>query len=223
MKKILKNKIEYCGLNYRTEILKIISFNSLLGILDILFFILQFDIKTIVALILSQMVMNYILLSRYNDKAKILDEERENEFVTVISYFEIFITNKNNVYQSFNKIIPYCTEWMKNVVSNLLKEIDEDKTVQPFVNFANNFKIKIATNIMLSIYSMIDQGETFEQINQFQILFEQLYKSKQIENLEKKKRSLSTLASLPLVGAGGITVLLTISVISVIGVLINVI
>ena len=172
---------------------------------------------------LFELLINYLFVSRYNDLERKLDEERENEFVTVISYFEIFIANKNNVYQSFNKIIPYCTEWMKDIVGKLLKEIDTDKTVQPFVNFANNFKIKIATNIMLSIYSMIDQGETFEQINQFQVIFEQLYKSKQIENLDNKKRSLSSLASLPLIGAGAITILLTISVISIIGDLINVI
>lgn len=223
MRKKLQKKIEYCGLSYKTEITKLIIINSLLLIFDIVFYFVLFDLKIIIISGLLDLFINYLFLSRYSDLERRLDEERENEFVTAISYFEIFITNKNNVYQSFNKIIPYCTEWMKDVISTLLREIDEDKSVQPFVNFANNFKIKIAMNIMLSIFSMIDQGETFEQINQFQLIFEQLYKSKQIENLEKKKRNLSTLASLPLVGAGAITILLTMSVVSIIGDLINVI
>lgn len=223
MKKTIKNKIEYCGLSYKSELIKLILFNVILVIFDIALYFLHFDLKIILIIGLFELIINYLFFSRYNDLERKLDEERENEFVTVISYFEIFITNKNNVYQSFNKIIPYCTDWMKDIVGTLLKEIDEDKTVQPFVNFANNFKIKIATNIMLSIFSMIDQGETFEQINQFQVIFEQLYKSKQIENLDNKKRSLSSLASLPLIGAGAITILLTISVISIIGELINVI
>ena len=76
---------------------------------------------------------------------------------------------------------------------------------------------------MLSIFSMVDQGESFEQINQFQIIFEQLEKSKRIEKLDKKQRSLSTLASLPLIGAAGMTITLTISVILIIGDLVNVI
>lgn len=223
MKKTIKNKIEYCGLSYKSELIKLVLFNIILVIFDIALYFLHFDLKIILIIGLFGLLINYLLLSRYNDLERKIDEERENEFVTVISYFQIFIANKNNVYQSFNKIIPYCTDWMKDIVGTLLKEIDEDKTVQPFVNFANNFKIKIATNIMLSIYSMIDQGETFEQINQFQVIFEQLYKSKQIENLDNKKRSLSSLASLPLIGAGAITILLTISVISIIGDLINVI
>lgn len=223
MKNTLKAKIEYCGLSYKTEITKFLVITFLSIFVDILLFFLLNNFQTIVFLCLFELVITYLFLSSYTSKVKSIDEDRENEFVTAISYFEIFVTNKNNVYQSFNKIIPYCSEWMKESISKFLKEIDEDKTVQPFVNFANNFKIKVATNIMLSIYTMVDQGESFEQINQFQIVFEQFQKSKQIENLEKKKRSLSILASLPFVGAAGITIVLVIAVISIIGDLINVI
>lgn len=223
MKSKFKSKIEYCGLNYKTEIRKLVLINLGFVVLDIAFFFLTNNLTYIFATSLFQLVVDYLFISNYSSKAKVIDEERENEFVTVISYFEIFITNKNNVYQSFNKVISYCSDWMKDAVSRLLKEIDEDKSVQPFINFANNFKTKITTNIMLSIYTMVDQGESFEQINQFQIIFEQLLKSKQIENLEKKQRNLSILASLPLIGAGGITIVLTIAIISIIGDLINVI
>jgi len=223
MKKNLKDKIDYCGLNYQTEMNKLIFGNIFLIIpIGLSYYFLK-DIKISLICLLMPLIFSYVLLSSYSSKARKLDEEREDEFVTIISYFEIFITNKNNVYQSFNKVIQYAGEWMKDCISNLLKEIDADKSVQPYVNFANNFRMKIATNIMLSIYSMVDQGESFEQINQFQVIFEQLSKSKQLEKIAKKERSLSILASLPLVGAAGTTIVLTISVISIIGDLINVI
>lgn len=223
MKNKLKKQIECCGLSYKTEIRKLILINAVICILGFICYFFTQNLSAVVSVCVLGLVFNYLIISNYSTKVKLLDEERENEFVTIISYFEIFISNKNNVYQSFSKTIPYCSDWMKDVMSNFLKDIDNDKTIQPFVNFANNFKIKIATNIMLSIFTMVDQGESFEQINQFQILFEQLQKSKRIENLEKKQRSLSILASLPLVGAAGMTVTLTISVISIIGDLINVI
>lgn len=219
----LRTKIEYCGLNYKSEMSKLVFINIILSLADIVIYFVLHELSYTVVFTLLLLLIDYLFLSSYTSKAKLLDEDRENEFVTVISYFQIFITNKNNVYQSFNKVIPYCGDWMKDNISNLLRQIDEDKTVQPFVNFASNFKMKIVTNIMLSIYTMVDQGETFEQINQFQIIFEQLYKSKQIENLEKKQRDLSILASLPLVGAGGITIILTIAIISIMGDLVNVI
>ena len=223
MKNKLKKQIEYCGLNYSSEIRKIILLNIISLIAALITYFFTKNISLIISFSALVLVINYQIVSNYSAKVKLLDEERENEFVTIISYFEIFISNKNNVYQSFSKTIPYCSDWMKDVMSNFLKDIDGDKTIQPFINFANNFKIKIATNIMLSIYTMVDQGESFEQINQFQILFEQLQKSKRIENLEKKQRSLSILASLPLVGAAGMTIALTISVIQIIGDLVNVI
>ena len=223
MKNKLKKQIEYCGLNYSSEIRKIILLNIISLIAALITYFFTTNISLIISFSALVLVINYQILSNYSAKVKLLDEERENEFVTIISYFEIFISNKNNVYQSFSKTIPYCSDWMKDVMSNFLKDIDGDKTIQPFINFANNFKIKIVTNIMLSIYTMVDQGESFEQINQFQILFEQLQKSKRIENLEKKQRSLSILASLPLVGAAGMTIALTISVIQIIGDLVNVI
>ena len=223
MKNKLKKQIEYCGLNYSSEIRKIILLNIICLIAALITYFFTKNISLIISFSALVLVINYQIVSNYSAKVKLLDEERENEFVTIISYFEIFISNKNNVYQSFSKTIPYCSDWMKDVMSNFLKDIDGDKTIQPFINFANNFKIKIVTNIMLSIYTMVDQGESFEQINQFQILFEQLQKSKRIENLEKKQRSLSILASLPLVGAAGMTIALTISVIQIIGDLVNVI
>ena len=223
MKNKLKSQIEYCGLNYSSEMRKLILINIVSVITALAFFFLTKQINIVVSVSLLALVIDYLIISNYSTKVKLLDEERENEFVTIISYFEIFISNGNNVYQAFTKTIPYCSDWMKDIMSNLLKDIDGDKTIQPFINFANNFKLKIVTNIMLSIYTMVDQGESFEQINQFQILFEQLQKSKRIENLEKKQRSLSILASLPLVGAAGMTITLTISVIQIIGELVNVI
>ena len=223
MKNKLKKQIEYCGLSYKSEIRKFVLINIVIGILGFICYFFTKNLSLVISIGFLGLVFNYLIISNYSTKVKLLDEERENEFVTIISYFEIFISNRNNVYQSFSKTIPYCSDWMKDIMSNFLKEIDSDKTIQPFINFANNFKIKIATNIMLSIFTMVDQGESFEQINQFQLLFEQLQKSKRIENLEKKQRSLSILTSLPLVGAAGMTVTLTISVISIIGDLINVI
>lgn len=223
MKNKLKSQIEYCGLNYSSEMRKLVLINIVSIITALAFFFLTKQINIVVSISLLALVIDYLIISNYSTKVKLLDEERENEFVTIISYFEIFISNGNNVYQAFTKTIPYCSDWMKDIMSNLLKDIDGDKTIQPFINFANNFKLKIVTNIMLSIYTMVDQGESFEQINQFQILFEQLQKSKRIENLEKKQRSLSILASLPLVGAAGMTITLTISVIQIIGELVNVI
>ena len=223
MKNKLKETIESVGLSYRKEILKIVLINLalLLGTGAIYYF--TKNIVYTIMLLIGLVVVNYMLLSRFSDLKKALIKKHENELITIITYFEVYIRNKNNVYQSFNLLIPYCSSWMKDKVETLLKEIDNDKSVQPFVNFANNFEQLSSHSLLLSIYQMVDQGENSHQLEQFDIIFDELARNRHKEMMEQKEKSLGNMSTFPLVGAGAITVILTISIISVLGDLMNVI
>ena len=223
MKSNLKETIEFVGLSYKKEIIKIvlISLILLLGAGAIYFFFknLIYAIMALIALI----VVDYLLLSRFNDKKNAMIKSRENELIAIISYFEVYIRNKNNVYQSFNLLLPYCSPWMKDKIENFLKEIDSDKSVQPFVNFANNFTQLSSHSLMLSIYQMVDQGENSHQLEQFDVVFEELARNRNREMMEQKEKSLSNMSTFPLVGAGLITITLTISILSILGDLMDVV
>lgn len=222
MKNKLKDTIEFVGLSYRKEILKIVLISLvLLMCAALMLYFLKNIIYTIMILI-ALVVVDYMLLTRYNDKKKMLIKARENELITLITYFEVYIRNKNNVYQSFNLLIPYCSSWMKDKIETLLKEIDSDKSVQPFVNFANNFEQLSSHSLLLSIYQMVDQGESSEQLAQFDVIFDEIARNRHKEMKEQKEKSLSNMSTFPLIGAGAITVVLTISIISVLGDLMNV-
>ena len=111
---------------------------------------------------------------------------------------------------------------MEEQIQSLILEIDNDKSVKPFINFANKFQNKVASNVMMSIYQMVDEGENGLHMYQFQNLFQQLSKSQQLEMIDAKERSMSSISSFPLIGAGALTVLLTFGIISVMGEMINV-
>ena len=219
----LKEVIESVGLSYRKEILKIVAIDLalLLGTGAIYYF--TRNIVYTILLLISFAVVNYMLFSRFGDLKKALIKKHENELITIITYFEVYIRNKNNVYQSFNLLIPYCSSWMKDKVETLLKEIDSDKSVQPFVNFANNFEQLSSHSLLLSIYQMVDQGENSTQLEQFDVIFDELARNRHKEMMEQKEKSLGNMSTFPLIGAGAITVTLTISIISVLGDLMNVI
>lgn len=222
MKNKLKDTIEFVGLSYTKEILKIVLISlALLISAALMLYFLKNIIYTIMILI-ALVVVDYMLLTRYSDKKKMLIKARENELITLITYFEVYIRNKNNVYQSFNLLIPYCSSWMKDKIETLLKEIDSDKSVQPFVNFANNFEQLSSHSLLLSIYQMVDQGESSEQLAQFDVIFDEIARNRHKEMKEQKEKSLSNMSTFPLIGAGVITVVLTISIISVLGDLMNV-
>ena len=223
MKNSFKETIEFVGLSYRKEILKILIINLIFVLgLALLFLLFDYVIYGIVACI-GLLTVDYLLLTRYKDKKNYMLKERENELIAIISYFEIYLQNKNNVYQSFNLLIPFCSPWMKDKVETFLREIDKDKTVQPFINFANNFKQLASHSLMLSIYQMVDQGESTEQLKQFNIIFDELARNRNREMVEQKERSLANMSTFPLAGAGLITITLTISILSLLGDLINVI
>lgn len=223
MKNSFKETIEFVGLSYKKELLKIIIVNIIfiIGIL-LLYFLFDYLIYAIVTLI-ALLAVDYLLISRYKDKKNLMLKKREDELIAIISYFEIYLSNKNNVYQSFNLLIPFCSPWMKDKIETFLREIDKDKTVQPFINFANNFKQLASHSLMLSIYQMVDQGESTEQLKQFNVIYDELARNRNKEMIDQKERSLVNMSTYPLVGAGLITITLTISILSLLGDLINVI
>ena len=222
-KNSLKETIEFVGLSYTKEMLKIIVLNLLvLGSVTLIYFLLN-NVVVSIFILIALIVIDYFLLSRFNDKKKALLKSRENELIAIISYFEVYVQNKNNVYQSFNMLVPYCSPWMKDKIEVLLKEIDEDKTVQPFVNFASNFHQLSTHSLMLSIYQMVDQGENTHQLKQFDVIFTELARNRNREMMEQKSNSLANMSTFPLVGAGLITITLTMSILSILGDLINVV
>ena len=223
MKSSLKANIEFTGLNFKKEILKILLINLilLLAIGAFYYFVRQLVITVFSGIFV--LVIDYVLLTNYGSKKRKILAEREAEFIVIISYFEIFISNSNNVYQSFKMCLGYCSNWMREKIEDFLKQIDEDKSVKPFMNFANNFTSPIVGNVMLSIFQMVDQGERGDQMTQFTILFDELSKSHQKDLIEKKKNSLDSMNSYPLIGAGAITILVTFCVVALLGEMINVV
>jgi hypothetical protein len=219
----LKELIEFVGLSYKKEMLKIALINVAILLAMVLVFLFSKNTIFLIIIFIGLLLLDFFLLTRYSDKKKMILKNRENELIAIISYFEVYIQNNNNVYQSFNQLIPYCSDWMKERIETLLKEIDEDKSVQPFVNFANNFQELSTHSLMLSIYQMVDQGENSEQLLQFNVIYDELAKNRNKEMIEQKDKSLSSMSTFPLIGAGLITVSLTISILSILGDLINVI
>ena len=218
----LRKTIEFIGLNYKVEMTKIILSNIAIILISTLVVIL---IKMPIVIAFSALLLigtNYVFYFLYSNRKAALIKERSDEFVHVISYFRIFIQNKNNVYQSFNRLMTYSSEWMKDKIEIMLRAIDSDKTIKPFTDFADRFDFPIARNVMISIYQMIEEGEGVSQLNQFTVLFEQMSKTLNEERKDRKLKSFDIISFFPTIGAGLITLALTFSMLTIVGDMINV-
>ena len=212
----------FISANKTKEIIKIAATNILIIAAAVTLTIFLKQIMIAFVGVVSVVIVNYLIFNNYLDKEKAILDEREHEFIAIISYFQFFITNSYNVYQAFQSLVAYSSPWMEEQIQSLIIEIDNDKSVKPFINFANKFKNNVAGNVMMSIYQMVDEGENGLHMYQFNSLFQQLSKSQQIELIDAKERNMGSISSFPLIGAGAITVLLTFGIISVMGEMINV-
>lgn len=217
----LKKLIDFIGLDYKKELLKLSLFFSIPLLIGVLGFLFLKEITFLFIAIILGVIADYVLFSSYQNKRDEIYRNRDDEFINIINYFQTFISNGNSVYKAFSKLLEYSSSWMHEKIEKFLLDIDMDKSVKPFVDFSANFKINVAKNIMLSIYQMIDEGEDEVHLKQFENLFTQVSIKHQDEIKEKKAKSLGNMAIFPMVGAAFITILLSISIISIVGELIN--
>ena len=217
----LRELIEFIGLDYKKELVKYILFSTIGIASGIAAYFFTQQLTFLLVGIGVSIALDYILFNNHISLKQRIKKERDEEFINVINYFQTFITNRNNVYQSFSKLMEYSSEWMQEKIQRMLNDIDIDKSVKPFVDFANWFEISVAKNIMLSIYQMIDEGEDNSHLSQFETLFNQLNQSHQDDLKESKKKSLQSITYFPMIGAALITIVLSISIIGIMGEMIN--
>lgn len=223
MKKSYKERIENLGLNYTKEVLTLgIMIFTLIIITIVGYFLLRTNIILIIGIFLA-IILTFLYLSRYSNIEKNNEINHIDELISLLTYFEIFISNKNNVYTSFKMLLPYSSSFMSESINSLLLQIDNDKSVSPYINFASKFNAKIIESLMLSIYQMVDNGENDKQFDEFNALFSGISKDRYISKIEEHKRKLDSSSSYPLFGAGAIIIILAFSIFSIMGDLVNVI
>lgn len=218
----LKEKIESVGLSYKIEVIKLVSVNLILIVIFILLLVFYKSLYLLLMVIGLALIANYYAFNRYKRLAVKQKQSHIDEFVNIITFFEVFIGNGLNIYGSFLKVIDYSSPWMKYHVENFVTDIDKDKTVSPFIDFSKQFENRIVESVMVSIYQMVEDGEKAIKLTQFKFLFERFSETNQMERMEIKKRKLDSLNALPLIGAGIITAIVTFGVISIVGDLVNV-
>lgn len=221
MKK-LKEKMLKLHLSPKKEILKL---SLIVVALFVIGFILSFLMKSWLyigfALALST-IISYVYLSRYSLMIDKVNQENINEFVNLFSYFRIYIKNGFNVYTSLKEITNFANQNLKEMLGLLIQEIDEDKSIKPFMKFSKNFDDIIIEEMMISIYQIIDDGEKNNYLNQFELIFDKFSDLLMQRNLKKKDSSLSSLSTAPLIGSCFLIIMITVGIIGVLGDMMNV-
>lgn len=223
MKKSLKDRINALGLSYQKEMMLLILLIVVVIALAFITYIFFKQIYFPLFIVGGGVIAVYFYLSRYSSIEKKIEKEHVDQLISLLSYFEVFISNGNNVYTSFKMLIPYAEIFIQDAINAMLMQIDVDKTIGPYINFASKFNNRTIESLMLSIYQMVDNGENTIELSEFNLLFNNIKEKHFDEMIDSHKKSLDLFNSFPLIGAGAITIILSLCIVSIIGDYINVI
>ena len=160
---------------------------------------------------------NFYYLTRYS---RIITKNNGNlviDFIETFSYFRIYISNNMNVYQAFKQISNYTTPYIKNLIEKLINEIDEDKSLKPYINFAGNFKNEKVEEVMIAIYEMVNEGNNETYLNQFVSIFTTFKERVEKKNAYKREARFNTINQLSIVGSGILMVAIMLGIVNLLG------
>lgn len=185
-------------------------------------FLVLYQLYTFIPLpILIVGLIDYLYYSKQKKTKKQKVILSEKEFVTLFTYFKVYIANGFTVYSAIKEITAFASPSLKNELENFLAKVDQDKSIQPYIDFAHIFKPIIYEQFMISVYQMVEEGTSGLYLQQFDRIFFKLSEVVYQEEEAKRARKIATLGASPLIGAGLIIVLITIGVVAIIGEMIS--
>jgi len=146
-----------------------------------------------------------------------MDESLEEEFVGLFTYFSIYLEDGLTVYGALQELLKFSSPEMDRRLTALIRGIDKDKTVTPFVVFSSSFKNLAIKEVMISAYKMVEEGGNGPFMRQYSAIFDALSAEKRKMKKERHLRTLGNLAFLPLLASGLTSALITIGIMAVIG------
>jgi len=159
----------------------------------------------------------FFYVSRYKS---IEDKRRQNdllEFVNLFAFFRIYLKNGFNVYVALKEMINFANASLREMLQKLVDEIDEDKSVEPFIRFAKNFNNLLVEEMMVSVYQIIDDGSDSNHLVQFELIYDKFSETLQKERLNAKDKGLANLTVSALIGSAYLITLVTMGIISILG------
>ena len=217
----LKERMSALHISFNKEIVRFVIISVAITIVFLVAILLSKIYYLAIVYLMLMLIFSYFYFSRYKSMEKKQKNDDLIEFVNLFTFFRIYLKNGFGVYSSLKEISSFANQSLKGKLEKLLKDIDEDKTVVPFVNFAHHFEELIVEEMMISIYQMIDDGSESNYLIQFELIFDKFSELLHSKQLNNKDKSLANLTMTSLVGSAYLIIMITIGVVTLIGEMLN--
>lgn len=213
----LKLKIELAGLSFKKELITFLLMNIAILLIGVLTIIFIKNPLFIALAIFILVILDYFYLSRYSSILKINNDQICNEFVSLLPFFRTYLKNRFSVYQALKELISFAGDKLSERLTKLIDDIDNDKTITPFINFSKTFENSSIEQLMISIYQMIDEGNDSPYLMQFETIFSKLRDELYASIIEKRNKELGNMSLFPLLGSSLLIIMISFGVMEVIG------
>lgn len=184
-------------------------------------FILTANYLLPISLVIFLALGNYLVITNPKKKEEEKQSALSSEFIRIFDYFSIYIKSGVPVYHALEETVQYASPEMREHLLKLIRDIDEDKTVTPYIEFSNCLNTLESKQVLISIYKMSIEGGDESYINQFNFLFETILEEERKQELLRLEKRLNTTCYLPLAGSGLTMLLIVVGIINVMGGLIS--
>ncbi len=138
------------------------------------------------------------------------------QFISFLAYFNAFLTCGENVYQALKSTSESVDGKLQMDASDLLHEIDIDKSINPFLHFANKFNNETISQIITMIYQFSVNGVGEDRIVAMIPLLDRLKNITINEYIKKESSDLNLYLSTPLIGISIVSVFFSLGVLATI-------
>ena len=200
MKEIKKQMAEL-GLRFGREMLKFALLSLVFVGLEIgMYFFLGGSYYLLLPLI-GWIFFVYLYFSRYARTILKRQQQRMDEFVSLFTFFGIYVEDGFTVFRALGALQEFASDDLQGKIGQLLEDIEQDKSVEPYAQFASFFPDVAVKQVMVSVYQMVEEGQGGLYVAQFNRLFQKLSDQKHVLEKEKRLERLQTLSFLPLAGS----------------------
>lgn len=221
MFKKLKERVNNLHISFNKEIVRFVIITIVLVVGFVVGAIISKIYPLLIIMMMVLIVFAYLYFSRYKTLEKKNKRDDLLEFVNLFTFFRIYLKNGYGVYSALKEIATFANPSLKENLIILINEIDNDKSITPFINFAHKFDELLIEEMMVSIYQMIDDGSSSNYLVQFELIFDKFSETLHKEQIELKDHRLANLTATSLIGSAYLIVLITVGVITLIGEMLN--
>lgn len=196
MKQIIKNffieedlyvLLGWLGINYKkalkNRIVNSIFIFIILSIVGILFKNIYITLSSIL-ISLSYYKLQYF---QTKNKRKKIIQIKKRMFPSIVKKLLILLRT-NNIYVSLNKLIDLSDDPIKSYLIKLIDDIDKDKSVKPYTDFASNMEFIEAYQVMIMLYTFSEKSMSKTHLSSLENMILHLYENEIDDAIESKKR-----------------------------------